>query len=100
MNDEDLIRDPAYRLWEDEGRPDGRAEAHWYQARDMIRDEESQKRATARPAVSAPAAPAAKAEPAKPPAKARTAVPRAQELETVGAGSAKPPNDKPQPRRR
>ncbi len=27
-----LIRERAYQLWEAEGRPDGRAEAHWYRA--------------------------------------------------------------------
>lgn len=26
---EERIRDRAYRLWEAEGRPEGRAEAHW-----------------------------------------------------------------------
>jgi len=27
------VRERAYHLWEQEGRPDGRAEEHWYAAR-------------------------------------------------------------------
>lgn len=34
--DETAIRERAYRLWEEEGRPEGRAESHWSQAREMI----------------------------------------------------------------
>lgn len=30
--DEKVIRDRAYRIWEDEGRPEGRAREHWEQA--------------------------------------------------------------------
>jgi len=30
---EQRVRDRAYVLWEDEGRPHGREEAHWHQAR-------------------------------------------------------------------
>jgi hypothetical protein len=30
--DEQHIRALAYRIWEDEGRPDGRAESHWNEA--------------------------------------------------------------------
>lgn len=33
---EQLIRERAYRLWEEQGRPDGRAEHHWHKARDMV----------------------------------------------------------------
>ena len=29
---EQLIRERAYAIWEREGRPAGRAEAHWFQA--------------------------------------------------------------------
>lgn len=29
---EAIVRDRAYALWEDEGRPHGRQEAHWAQA--------------------------------------------------------------------
>lgn len=31
--DDTRIRDRAYELWEGEGRPDGRHEEHWHQAR-------------------------------------------------------------------
>jgi len=34
MSDEDQrIREEAYRIWEDEGRPEGHAERHWAMAR-------------------------------------------------------------------
>ncbi|GLK74508.1 DUF2934 domain-containing protein [Ancylobacter dichloromethanicus] len=32
---EDRIRERAHRLWEDEGRPEGRADAHWFRAEEM-----------------------------------------------------------------
>ncbi|MCJ8142248.1 DUF2934 domain-containing protein [Ancylobacter sp. A5.8] len=38
--DETAIRERAYRLWEQEGRPEGRAESHWSQAKEMIAIEE------------------------------------------------------------
>ena len=31
-NDEQTLRDRAYFIWEREGRPDGRAQNHWYRA--------------------------------------------------------------------
>jgi hypothetical protein len=34
--DEDRIRKEAHRLWEAEGRPDGRAERHWAEAREIV----------------------------------------------------------------
>lgn len=40
------IREHAYRLWEAEGRPEGRAEAHWEQARELAAIEENQHAAT------------------------------------------------------
>jgi len=39
MNDshqEGRIRDMAYKFWEDEGRPAGRADEHWHRARAFI----------------------------------------------------------------
>ena len=30
------IRERAYRIWEEEGRPDGRAEEHWERARFLV----------------------------------------------------------------
>ena len=37
--DEHLIRLRAYEIWEEEGRPDGRAEDHWTRARWEIEHE-------------------------------------------------------------
>ena len=58
---EERIKAEAYRLWLEEGRPDGRAEAHWFMAARL---------------VDAPAAPRSKKSPvkakvAKPAVKAR-----------------------------
>jgi Protein of unknown function (DUF2934) len=36
---EDRIRERAYRLWEREGRPQGRHETHWHQASQEVGDE-------------------------------------------------------------
>lgn len=33
---EERIRERAHRLWEEEGRPDGRAEDHWFQAKEIV----------------------------------------------------------------
>ncbi len=41
-NRDDKIRARAYQLWEEEGRPDGRAEQHWYTARESLAVEENQ----------------------------------------------------------
>ena len=41
-NREDKIRARAYQLWEEEGRPEGRAEQHWFTARETLAVEESQ----------------------------------------------------------
>lgn len=37
--DEQQIRDRAYRLWESEGRPEGRADEYWHRARELIEAE-------------------------------------------------------------
>ena len=37
-NLEQRIRAQAHRLWEEEGRPEGRAEAHWDAARRLVED--------------------------------------------------------------
>jgi hypothetical protein len=39
---DDRIRERAYRLWELEGRPDGRALAHWGMAEKLITAEDHQ----------------------------------------------------------
>ncbi len=31
-----LVADMAFRLWEEEGRPEGRAEAHWLRAAVLV----------------------------------------------------------------
>jgi hypothetical protein len=41
MPDEERIRRRAHELWEKEGRPEGRHEQHWDQARREIEQEES-----------------------------------------------------------
>jgi len=50
---EQRIRDHAYRLWVEEGRPEGRAEAHWEMARELVAIEDNQRLATKRNPVSA-----------------------------------------------
>ncbi|CAI9408386.1 hypothetical protein ANOBCDAF_01850 [Pleomorphomonas sp. T1.2MG-36] len=40
-NRDDEIRARAYRLWEEEGRPEGRAEQHWFTARESLAVEEN-----------------------------------------------------------
>jgi len=35
-NLEQRIRAQAHRLWEEEGRPEGRAEEHWHAARRLV----------------------------------------------------------------
>ena len=42
-SDEERIRDRAYRLWLEEGQPDGKARAHWELASELIAIEDSQK---------------------------------------------------------
>ena len=37
---EQTIRERAHRLWEQEGRPEGRAEHHWVQAKEIMAIEE------------------------------------------------------------
>jgi hypothetical protein len=37
---EQRIRDRAHKLWEDEGRPEGRAEMHWAQTRALVASED------------------------------------------------------------
>jgi hypothetical protein len=40
------IRERAYRLWEEEGRPEGREHEHWTRASDLIHAEERDRVAT------------------------------------------------------
>lgn len=43
---EERVRNRAYRLWQEEGCPEGRAEAHWELARELVAIEDNQKLAT------------------------------------------------------
>jgi hypothetical protein len=36
MHQQDLVRERAYQIWEDEGRPEGASQRHWQQAEDDI----------------------------------------------------------------
>ena len=40
-DDEARIREKAYHLWQAEGEPNGRADAHWTMAREMVAIEDS-----------------------------------------------------------
>lgn len=40
------VRERAHRIWEEEGRPDGRADTHWEMARELVAIEENQDTAT------------------------------------------------------
>ncbi|MGZ8321568.1 MAG: DUF2934 domain-containing protein [Rhodoplanes sp.] len=42
------VRERAYRIWEEEGRPDGRADTHWEMARELVAIEESRTRRPSR----------------------------------------------------
>jgi hypothetical protein len=43
MDDEHRIREEAYKLWLAEGCPEGRAERHWTEAREIVALKESSK---------------------------------------------------------
>jgi hypothetical protein len=43
---QDRIREVAHRIWREEGCPDGRADAHWQMARDLVAVEEGYNLAT------------------------------------------------------
>ena len=49
------IADLAYRMWEEDGRPEGRAEAHWLRAAVLV-DELAPKALAQKPAAKALAA--------------------------------------------
>lgn len=61
---EDRVRAVAYALWLEEGRPEGRAEAHWFRAMELVDTGPADAPAPA-PGRKAPAAAARKAVPAK-----------------------------------
>ena len=41
VDQEQRIRARAFRIWEEEGRPEGRAEVHWDMARELIAIEDN-----------------------------------------------------------
>ncbi|HZS63152.1 MAG TPA: DUF2934 domain-containing protein [Xanthobacteraceae bacterium] len=43
---DERVKQRAYQLWEEEGRPDGRAESHWEKARELVAIEDNQDLAT------------------------------------------------------
>ena len=57
MPDEDRIQRRAHEIWEREGRPEGRHEEHWAQARREIEAEEGGSSAAGSPARCTAAAP-------------------------------------------
>ena len=58
---EDQVRATAYALWLEEGQPDGRAEAHWFKALQLVNTEAGPAAAPiAKPKRKAPAKAAAK----------------------------------------
>lgn len=59
---DERVRHRAYRLWVEEGCPEGRSEAHWDKARELVKIEES-KKAAAKPV---PRPEEARARPAEP----------------------------------
>ncbi len=61
---DDAIRALAHQIWEDEGRPEGKAEIHWQQAAEAL----------AKPTAKKPAAKKA----ASTPAKTKTSKPKAR----------------------
>jgi hypothetical protein len=56
---DERVRERAYRLWVEEGCPEGRSEVHWEKARELVAIEQNQKQTT-KPVARAP-----KAEPAE-----------------------------------
>ncbi|HTJ59368.1 MAG TPA: DUF2934 domain-containing protein, partial [Devosiaceae bacterium] len=36
INQDDSVRELAYRLWEDDGRPDGRDQEFWFRAEALL----------------------------------------------------------------
>jgi hypothetical protein len=87
MNHEDEIRLIAYRIWEEEGCPDGLHHEHWVRAETVWREQFSQtaKAASARAKARKPDSPATATEPSwlkaqkpKPSAKKKRSRPQAK----------------------
>lgn len=79
--DEDKIREAAYRLWQDEGQPEGRDQDHWTQAVESLAQQEPPVQpgpATKSAPKAAKAAASKPAKPAKPKAAAKPRKPKAE----------------------
>jgi hypothetical protein len=50
---DERVKERAYRLWVEEGCPEGRAEIHWEKARELVAIEQNQKQTT-KPVASTP----------------------------------------------
>lgn len=59
-NHEALVRARAHQLWEDEGRPEGRADEHWHKAAALVASEAEASAKPARKTAEKPAKAAAK----------------------------------------
>jgi hypothetical protein len=57
---DERVRERAYRLWVEEGCPEGRSEVHWEKARELVAIEQNQKQTTK------PATRATRSEPVEP----------------------------------
>jgi hypothetical protein len=76
---EDRVRTRAHRLWEQDGRPEGRAEEHWHRAAALVADEQEAGPASEQKAGPAPANP--------PPAR----IAGADEIEAAPSAAAEAP---------
>ncbi|HMN86914.1 MAG TPA: DUF2934 domain-containing protein [Bauldia sp.] len=99
--DETRVRIRAYAIWEAEGRPHGRDEAHWLEAvRQLLAEEAADVAIPAKPAK-APAKKVAAAKPAKaeakPVAEAPKKVARLAPVEAVPPATKKPARAKVSP---
>jgi Protein of unknown function (DUF2934) len=43
MDREQRVREIAYGIWQEEGRPDGEAERHWFAAEALLDEEEAER---------------------------------------------------------
>ncbi len=54
MHRSDEVREIAYRIWEDEGHPQGRDQEHWFRAEAMCQEQRDQTEHMAEDVVSRP----------------------------------------------
>ncbi len=92
---EQLIRERAYALWQEEGRPDGRAEEHWQMAERAVRSATSEEappateKKTRRQAAPKRQQASAPASPEGPPTTAPAPAPRKTARPASGEGKEK-----------